>query len=264
MTLKEEIQIICIQWGTAYTATDVNRLSSMIRRNTSFPIRFHLFSNETLPGLSPDVVQHPEPRLYVPKRKWNWNYRKEVGLCDDNLGGLTGQRVFFFDLDVLVLESLDDLFSYPRGDKFYIINDWNTRGNYVGQASCYSFVVGTVGFVKNAFDADPNAALKQFGSASQEYLSNQIIQKHGGLHFWPKQWFRSFRFHCLPLPIFRHFLTPPMPKKGTKVLVFHGHPDIRDAIKGRWRLSGTNKDIRGFKKIYKACRPTPWIKTYWQ
>jgi hypothetical protein len=179
------------------------------------------------------------------------------------LGNLTGQRVFFFDLDVLILDDLDDLFAYPDGDKFYIIRDWNTRGSHVGQATCYSFVVGTLGFIRERFEADPETVINKFGTASQEYLSHMVIEKFGPLNFWPTRWFQSFRFHCLPFSFLRHFMTPRLPKAGTKVLAFHGHPDIHDAIVGRWSPPNNKKAARGWKKIYKACKPTPWIKDYW-
>lgn len=264
MSSKQPVHIICIQWGTSYTAKDVNNLYSMIRRNTSFPIHFHLFSNEPPPELLPDVEVHPEPGLDVDSTYNKHNYRKEVGLCADNLAGLAGQRVFFFDLDVLITGNLDDVFTYPEEDKFYIINDWNTRGDHVGQATCYSFVVGTLGLIKEAFENNPALVLKAFGTASQEYLSAKVIEQFGQLNFWPEEWFQSFRYHCLPHPLLRYFQTPAPPKDGTKVLAFHGHPDIQDAIEGRWGRPGDGKMARGWKKIYKHCRPTLWIKNYWR
>ena len=263
MNPHQPVHIISILWGTAYAEEDVNKLYSMIARNTSFPISFHLFSNETLPGLNSAIIQHPEKGMKIAPEHNRYAYRKEAGLCDDSLGGLTGQRVFFFDLDVLIMDNLDDLFTYPEGDKFYIINDWNSRGDHVGQATCYSFVVGTLGFIREAFETYPEPIINRFGTASQEYLSSMVIEKFGKLNFWPEQWFQSFRFHCLPFAFLRYLLTPSLPKKGTKVLAFHGHPDIQDAIAGRWSLPGIPKAARGWKKLYKACRPTPWIKDYW-
>lgn len=263
MNPQQTVNIISILWGSAYSEEDVNNLYSMIKRNTSLPIAFHLFSNEQLPGLDNEIVRHSESAMKVAPEHNKYAYRKEAGLCDDALGGLTGQRVFFFDLDVLIMDNLDDLFTYPQGDKFYIINDWNTRGDHVGQATCYSFVVGTLGFIKQTFEANPEPIIQKFGTASQEYLSSMIIEKFGKLNFWPEQWFQSFRFHCLPFAFLRHFLTPALPKKGTKVLAFHGHPDIHDAIAGRWSLPDIPKAARGWKKLYKGCRPTPWIKDFW-
>lgn len=170
----------------------------------------------------------------------------------------------FFDLDVVITGNLDELFLYPKDDGFYIINDWNTKGDHVGQASCYSFVVGTLGFVKQAFEADPAPVIQQYGTASQEYLSAKVIERDGALKFWPDEWFQSFRYHCLPHALLRWFQTPRPPRPGTKVLAFHGHPDIQDAIEGKWGRPGDRKRAKGWKKIYKHCKPTPWIQNYWK
>lgn len=263
MTIETPVNIISILWGTTYAEQDVNNLFRMIKRNTSYPIAFHLFSNEILSGLDVEIIRHPENGMDISAEHNRYAYRKEAGLCDDNLGGLNGKRVFFFDLDVLIMGNLDELFAYPEGDKFYIINDWNTRGNHVGQATCYSFVVGTLGYIRKAFEANPGPIIEQYGTASQEYLSAKVIEKYGELNFWPDEWFRSFRFHCLPFFLLRHFLTPSKPPRGTKVLAFHGHPDIHDAFVGRWSPPNIPKAARGWKKIYKVCRPTPWIREYW-
>ena len=261
---QKPVHVVTTQWGTAYASLDVNNLYSMIKRNTTREICFHLFSNEELPGLLPGVSQHPEPDLNVPEKHRNKNYRKTVGLCDDNLAGLTGERIFVFDLDVLITGNLDELFAYPQGDTFYIINDWNTRGDHVGQGSCYSLVVGTAGFVKDIFEADPMTAINEFGTATQQFLSKVLIEKYDKLTFWPDEWFRSFRFHCLPWGPLRHFITPRKPGPETKMVAFHGQPGLRDAIIGRWAAPRESKGGKGWKKLYKTCRPTAWVEELWR
>ena len=261
--MNPPINIISILWGQLYDVEYVNRLYSMIERNTTLPIRFFVFSNEKLDFLHPEIIQLEEPGLRIDPNQNVHNYRKEVGLCANNLGDLENQRVFFFDLDVLITGNLNDLFTYPKGDKFYIINDWNTKGNHVGQATCYSFVVGTLGFVKEAFETAPNLAIEKFGTASQEYLSAKVIEKTGTLNFWPEEWFQSFRYHCLPNAFLRYFKIPHKPKPETKVLAFHGHPDLKDATEGKWP---DKKKLRWkiWKRLYKHCKPTPWIGEYWK
>lgn len=256
------IHIITILWGKAYDEQDVNRLFAMITNNTSYPICFHLFSDESLPELNPVIIQHSEPRLAAHEQLQHLNYRKEVGLCDNSLGNLHDKRVFFFDLDVIITGNLDEMFIYPKGNEFYIINDWNTEGTHVGQASCYSFVVGTLVFIKKAFELDYTTVVEAYGTASQEYLSAMIMQSKGRLNFWPEHWCKSFKYHCLPHPLLRQFRTPKKPGPKTKVLAFHGNPGIEDALIGRWSCPSAKKAARGWKKIYKACKPTHWIDDY--
>lgn len=269
--IKKKFNVICIKWGTAcYHAKDVNNLCSMIKRNTSYEIDFYCFT-EHPEGLREDVIVKPLPTFENVKKgeeeyALKYAYRKEAALCDDHLGGLTGQRVFFFDLDSLIVGNLDEFFDYPKGDRFYIINDWHTRGNHVGQASCYSWVVGTLGFVKKYFEDHPKEVVDRFYTASQEYLSSKVIEKYGPLNFWPDNWFKSFRFHCLPFPLFRYFLTPKIPNvPGLKMIAFHGLPGLEDAIKGIWCSNPEDRKYpRGYKKLYKHVKPCPWILDYWK
>ena len=266
----EKYNVICIKWGTAYTADDVNKLHSMICNHTKYKINFYCFTDD-ITGLNSDIITQPLPQFQNIKQgeeEWamKYAYRKEAALCDDNLGGLTGKRVFFFDLDSLIVGNLDEFFEYPQDDKFYIINDWHTKGNHVGQASCYSFVVGTLGYVKTYFEKHPKETVEKFYTASQEYLSSKIIEKEGKLNFWPENWFKSFRFHCLPKWYLRSFIAPKLPDvQGLKMIAFHGLPDIADAIKGIWCSDKTNgKYPRGIKKLYKHLLPCPWINDYWK
>jgi len=264
MAVKNPINVICIQWGSAYTSEDINKLYSMISQKTTLPLNFYLFSNEKFDNLADAIIHKPEPSLQIPADKNNLNYRRTVGFCDKNLGGLAGQRVFSFDLDVVVMSNLDDLFTYPKDEEFYIINDWKTKGNHVGQGTCYSFVVGTLEYIKQDFEANPISVIEKYGTATQQYLSAKIIEKYGKLNFWPEQWFQSFKFHCLPPIFLRRFITAPKPGPETKILAFHGNPNIKDAIAGVWQGSNSAKKQKKWKSIYKAFKPVPWIKEYWK
>lgn len=258
--------VICIKWGNEYEAFYVNKLKNMIIRNTSYKIDFYCFTDNT-EGLDSDIITQPLPILETEKEyQTKYSYRKEAALCDDNLGNLKGKRVFFFDLDVVIISNLDSFFNYPQGNKFYIINDWNTSGNSVGQASCYSWVVGTLGYIKTYYEQHPKEVIKRFFTASQEYLSSKIIEKEGSLNFWPDNWFCSFRYHCLPkIGPLRHFIVPKIPtnRADLKVIVFHGFPNPKEAIEGIWLDDKTKKPLKSWKRLYKACKPTHWIQDYW-
>ncbi len=268
--MTEKYNVICIKWGGYYKAKDVNNLCSMIKRNTNFDIDFYCFTEDAT-DLNDDVIVKPLPEFQNVKAgeeeyATRHAYRKEAGLCDDALGGLTGQRVFFFDLDSLIVGNLDEFFKYPQDEKFYIINDWHTNGDHVGQASCYSWVVGTLGFVKKYFEDHPKEVVDKFYTASQEYLSSKVIEKWGHLNFWPENWFKSFRFHCLPFPLFRYFASPKMPQvDGLKMIAFHGNPGLQDAINGIWCSNPNDRKYpRGYKKLYKHVLPSKWILDYWK
>ncbi|MFK5925626.1 MAG: hypothetical protein QM483_03250 [Desulfuromusa sp.] len=251
--------VICIKWGGSYPPYYVNRLYNMVERNSTVPFRFYCFT-DSADGLKDGIISRPLPVMNVAPEDNKYAYRKEAGLCADDLGGLTGQRVLYFDLDTVIVDNIDCFFTYPQGDEFVIINDWNTKGDHVGQASCYSWVVGHLGFVKEYFEQHPQEVVKEHFTASQEFLSSQIIKKFGKLNFWPESWCRSFRFHCLPKGVLRHFFTAKIPA-GAKILIFHGSPNPHEAVQGVW---STVKKIPFWKRLYKAVKPTPWIEDYWK
>lgn len=255
----KSVNVICIKWGTLYSCQDVNLLYSMVKRNISkYELNFYCFT-EITDGLDSGIHVRPLPVMNMDPAELKYAYRKEAGLCDDDLGGLNGERVLFFDLDVVITGSLDCFFEYATGDDFVIINDWNTKGDHVGQATCYSWRVGTLGYIKRYFEENARSVIARYGTASQEYLSSKIIEKRGSLKFWPEEWCRSFKVHALPSWYKRPFVTPSLPD-GTKVLAFHGRPKIQDAIKGVWSPHGTPLH----KRIYKTIKPSPWILDYWK
>ncbi len=267
--MTKSFNIVTIKWGTMYGADDVNKLYAAILRNTSYRVRFYCFTDNT-EGLNENILVYPIPKLLVPQQFVFGNHRKASGLCDDNLADLHGQRVFFFDLDSLIVGNLDELFEYPVGDRFYAINDWAHRhgkkANLIGQASCYSWVVGTLGFIKEYFEQHPQEVIDTYYTATQQYVSAKVIEKFGKIWFWPDNWFKSFRFHCLPHPLLRYFITPKLPHiKGLKMIAFHGEPGINEALHGIWSFNPLSaKYPRGFKKLYKHVRPTFWIADFWK
>ena len=129
----QTVNVICIKWGTLYSPKDVNRLKNMVLANTSRQVKFHCFTDMG-DGLDDDIAVLPIPEVKVNAAGI---FKRETAFFSKNLGGLEGQRVFYFDLDVLVVNGLDDLFVYPEEDDFYIIDDWASKGHRVGQGSCW-------------------------------------------------------------------------------------------------------------------------------
>jgi hypothetical protein len=261
MNVKSDSKnVICIKWGDNkyYPPKYVNNLYHSVVRNTKYNINFYCFT-ENDEELDENIIVRPLPTMNV--RELRYAYQKEAGLCENNLGGLMGQRVLYFDLDVVIVDNIDSFFELPKGEEFYIINDWNSWGDKVGQASCYSFVVGTLGYIKEYFEGHSSEIYKKFFTASQEYLSSKVIEKYGKLNFWPDSWVRSFRFHCLPnplIPFSRRLMTAKIPDMA-KVICFHGRPKLDDAIKGAWH------DESSWKKfLYKHLKPVDWLENYWK
>jgi hypothetical protein len=114
--------------------------------------------------------------------------------------------------------------------------------------------------VKRYFEEHPREVVARFFTAAQEFLSDQLIKKRGALKFWPEQWCRSFRFHCMPFAPLRAFVTPRIPA-GAKLIVFHGSPKPHEALAGKWSF---DFKVPVYKRWYKTVRETPWIGHFWK
>ena len=250
--------IICVKWGVYYTCEDVNKLYKMVKKNLTVPFNFYCIT-EISKDLDPEIIAKPIIPFSKKMEPTTFIFVKEAGLCDDNLADLNGERVLFFDLDMIITDNIDCLFDYTKNDdEFYIIKDWNTKSGTTGQASCYSWVVGKLGFVKKDYEDNQLEVYAKYGSAAQEYLSDMVRERFGKINFWPEIWFKSFKFHCLPIPIVRKFKNSKLPK-GCKVLAFHGEPKIDSAMKGIWPSRSKYK-----KFFYKHLKPTTWLKKYFE
>lgn len=254
--VSRTVNVICVKWGSYYTADYVNRLYRAVVRNFQHHnVRFFCFTEDP-DLLDPRIAIRPLPELKGAK----FAYKKEAGLCDDNLGGLHGERVIYFDLDGVICGSLDPLVDFMDTDQPYITRDYGRDSDSVGGSNLYSWVVGTLGYIKDHYEAHSDEVIRQFGSASQEYLSAKIIEKYGSLNFYPNGWHISFKKHCLRKWPLNFFLEAKRPAKDVFLVNFHGDPKIHDAVAGKWT---TRLSVPLYKRLYKYTRPVSWVKENW-
>ena len=237
--------IICMKWGTKYGANYVNILAGMVRRHISRPHRFVCFTDDGN-GLHPDIETRPLPELdlpgHLPERGWN-----KLTVLGEKLADLEGQALFL-DLDVVILDSLDSFFELSG--EFRIIHDWDFKGKIIGNSSVFRFEIGKHADVLEHFLTHGEEVRAQHRN-EQAYLSHAIHAK-GILEYWPDEWCRSFKRHCIrPFPL-GYFVQPVKPE-GAKVVIFHGNPNPDTAIKGFIGKYG-----------YRAVRPTQWVAEIWK
>ena len=127
--------VVCVKWGTNYSSDDVNKLYAGVTKNTNYDVDFYCFTDDSR-GLDSNIIVKPMLTLKHVYDIGCQIYLKEVGLCDNNLGDLNGQRVLYFDLDSIIVGNIDCFFDLPKNDEFFIIKDWNKLSNRIGQASC--------------------------------------------------------------------------------------------------------------------------------
>ncbi|NRB10938.1 MAG: hypothetical protein HRU35_04930 [Rickettsiaceae bacterium] len=235
------VNVICMKWGDKYSAKDVNTLHSMIKRHLKHKHRFVCLTDDTK-DINPEVECFALPEIEVPADKAYSPWRK-LGMFSKKIADLTG-KTLFLDLDIVILEDIDCFFDYA--DKFTIIENWTQKGRGIGNSSVYCFTIGKHNEVLEYYQNNTEEVTNKYNN-EQIYLSLKI----GDIKYWPDEWCRSFKRHCLPPYIIRYFKTPTCPKNA-KIIVFHGNPKPEDAIKGGF-----------FGSIFKYIRPTKWLLHHW-
>ncbi|WP_297835112.1 hypothetical protein [Thermomonas sp.] len=242
------INVLCIKWGAKYGPEYVNRLRSMVKRNLAREHRFVCLTDDRT-GIDPDIEVFDIPAIGIPDfdmrvpwvRGHGW---LKVTSFANPLHDLTGTTLFI-DLDVVIVGSLDRFFE-PDGE-FLVIREWDKRDG-TGNTSVYRFEAGAQSGLLDILRKDQARVLGEVRN-EQEFVTGTLAAA-GKLRYWPAEWVRSFKRHCIPAPL-GWFGTPKIPE-GAAVIAFHGHPHPDEALAGR---SG-----KWFRKV----RPTRWIAEYWR
>lgn len=234
--------VVCMKWGTAYGAEYVNRLRSMVARHLHIPHRFVCLTDDAT-GLDAGIETMPLPEVPAQAMKEISPWRK-LGMFAANIGDLKG-KTLFLDLDIVIVDSLDDFFTFSDG--FAIMENYTQRGQGIGNSSVYCFTLGAHADVLAHYWSHTREVHEEFDN-EQMYLSKKI----GNIHFWPDAWCKSFKLQCMPGWPLKYFIAPKIPK-GCRIVVFHGRPKPEEAIAG-----GFYGNWRRFSK------PAPWIAEHWK
>ena len=71
----QQQSVICMKWGTRYGVDYVNKLASMIRRNTRRPTRTVCFTDRPQ-GIEPGIETASLPPINIPERVQWLGWRK--------------------------------------------------------------------------------------------------------------------------------------------------------------------------------------------
>ena len=248
--------VICIKWGTLFGPDYVNRLYSGVRRNLNGPVRFFCMT-EHAQGLHPDIEVldlpvepfHDEMNAALAVANRQGAMRKislfRPGLIPDLDGPLLG-----FDLDVVITGPLDDLLTMAPG-KVLMRADWveARRGRKTGHGSVFRYDPSLHPWIYEVLAADPTGQVEKARGSEQRYTST-LAQEKGAFAYIPGDMVVSFKHDCMDLPPLNYLREPRLPE-GARVVCFHGHPKMPEAVVG----------YRGSWLRY--CRPTLWLEEHW-
>lgn len=265
-------QVVCVKWGTGYGPDYVNRLYGMVARHVTGPFRVVCLTDDRQ-GIRPEVECFDLPELGCehPKNTMG-KWRKQI-LWGRTVPGLEGVALFV-DLDSVIVDSIDPYFEFGSPDDVILARNWARPLQRLGQTSVFRFKVGGNPHILENFRADPQGVADRH-QFEQHYVTASVT---GGIKFWPEEWTRHFRLHCLPKFPLRYFQAASLPA-GARIVTFPGGPNPDDVMVGRWNrkapphrtrlahLAATfgpdRVDRSRWRHIQRYVLPVPWIAQHW-
>ena len=222
-SVEHKNYVVCLKWGNKYGADYVNKLYNMVSRNLTIPFEFVCFT-ENPRGIDENVKIMPLPSI---KNVTGWWYKPMF--FDKNLP-LKG-TILFMDLDVIVFENIDKLFTYEPG-RFCIIRDFNRslrRDWKRMNSSVFRLDVGSMPHIYDDFILTPDAHIRRL-HGDQDWI--YVKSKDTDYVFWPDDWIQSYKWEMRDRRELqkingrRNFPRSgdPIVKKDTSIAVFHGEP----------------------------------------
>ena len=229
--------VICVKWGNKYSARYVNVLKNMVARHTTVPYAFHCLTDDPA-GIDTDVNVVKLPTDPWIKIWWSklWMFAPEMPVKGN---------ILFFDLDVVIFDNIDDLFSHNAG-KFMIIRDFNRcriKDWKLSNSSVMRWESGTLDYLYTEFK-DKSARVMQQNHGDQDWITKRA---RNDINWWPEEWIRSYKWEMVGFKDTKlltqdgkkFFRTPAKIEPGNKVAVFHGQPNPMECadkfVEDNWR-----------------------------
>ncbi len=252
--IMKSTNIVCMKWGTKYGPEYVNILFHMVQRNITLPFRF-ICMTDTSERIEEGIEVVPLPEFADPAPEY-LRYCKawrKLSLFDESLYDLQG-KVLFLDLDIVITDNIDCFFEYSN--TLSIIENWSQPNRLIGQASVICFEIGKHTQLLEKYQTQQELVVKNH-KTEQVYITRELGINN--FDFFPDDWCKSFKFHCMPGGLLNSIVTPTKIPENVKIIVFHGTPNPINAINGVW---GT--PVPWYKKFYKTVKPTQWVADYWK
>lgn len=247
--------VLCMKWGTLFSADYVNVLHSACRHYLKTPFRFVCLTDNNA-DLSEGIEVLPIPEIGCTPEMWHHGAWPKLSVFAPEIGSMRSGRVLFIDLDTVVCSDMEPFFTYPAPFVGIDTSDNWRPGRVPGGPGAllgtgvFAFNLGTQVQILRRFQADPSAAFRK------AKLEQVWAQEHvDSLEYWPQDWVISFK-RWLRQPIgLDLFLPPKEPPAQTKMVAFHGNPRPAALLMpGRNRWDKLPRFGRG---------QVAWMASYW-
>lgn len=123
-----KINILCLKWGTKYSAKYVNRLYNQCIDHIKIPFAFHCIT-DNIEGLKSDVITHDIAKYKIPNGEWGgyvWTSEKIKAVTDPIFEG----KILLLDIDMLILKDWTEYLSEYNPSKLTVIKSpWVDRNH---------------------------------------------------------------------------------------------------------------------------------------
>jgi hypothetical protein len=221
--------VVCLKHGNKYDAEYVNVLYNMVQRNLTIEHEFVCFTEDPI-GINPNIRIEPLP--IIPDAT-GWWYKPLFFNPKLQLQG----TILYLDLDVIVFNNIDNLFTYKPGT-FCIIKDFNRSLRHDWKkynSSVFRLDIGDHPQVYENFLQDTLRHMRRL-HGDQDWMFEQIRRDFS---YWPNEWIQSYKWEMRRRPAMvrdgngnRNFATAGSPTvlPETNIAVFHGQPNPKDCI----------------------------------
>jgi len=219
--------VICVLWGTKYPLKYVNILYNMVKRNLTPPFNFYCLTDEINQSFDKGITPIPIPNPQL-DHWWNKMHLYNPAL---NIEG----NILYLDLDVVVLNNLDEIFTFASDDKFCVIHDFGQPNTTINSSVLrynlkhHSHIWQTYIDRKSSFD----------NHHGDQNVITEVMRDHKQTVYMPDEWTYSFKWPERGKPKqYQKYKPEDHPlKKNAKICVFHGHPNPDYAMQydsGKW------------------------------
>jgi hypothetical protein len=241
--------VICMKWGTLYSADYVNVLFNACKANITGDFRFVCLTDNSH-GLEAAIETFPIPEIGLAPMHWKSGAWPKISVFSEHLFGLQG-RGLFIDLDMVVWGNLDAFFEYSSDIVTLNSSPWRYKNAPPRtMTSIFAFDIGKMGRIVENLKARRDTLINKY-KIEQDYLHGEL----DGINYWPQEWIKSYKYHLRQPLLIDRFTGPAQPDQSVKIICFHGKPRPIDLIcspKGNWDR---------FPHYGKG--PVPWMVEYW-
>jgi hypothetical protein len=230
------INIVCVKWGTKYGAEYVNRLYAAVQRHTTVETRFHCYTDDAA-GLNTNIITHTLPNSEL-EGWWNKMY-----LFNRDNGLIPGETVFYIDLDTLITGNIDHILQ-TRSERIVMLRDFyhgiaKSAGEIASGLMMWQH--GDYHYLWDRFIRNPQYAIASVRPhGDQHYIAKEIDRWVIWQDLFPEE-IVSFNVHCRAgLP------------ESAKIICYHGQPNIPDSA------------AKVNSSYIWTIEPQPWVLEHWR